>query len=143
MKMIVTLGFLSLHFASCDIKQAPYPTSTDTIVVKSDAAIFYYPDSASLDTLKSEVDENTFTLAVSDYTHFMNSATRYIDSAKQNRITITRGKVLKFICEDKSEHIIATNTLINFWGVILFKKQRTPKLVDITVFDMEYMKYFY
>lgn len=113
------------------------------MIIRSNVALFYYPDSTSLDTLKNELDEQTYLNAVSDYTHFMNIASKYMDSVKLERATATRGKVLKFICRDKSEYLVDTKTLIDFWGVILFSKYYKPKLIDITILDMEYNKYFH
>jgi hypothetical protein len=143
LKLIATIGVLLAALNSCDSNYQGSSATSDTIVVKSDVALFYYPDSASMDTLKDELDEKTYQDAVSDYTHFMNIASQYMDSVKLKKITTTRGKILKFICKDRTEYVIDTKALVDFWGVILFNKHYKPKLIDMTIIDMEYDKYFY
>jgi len=143
MKIIVTIGILYLIFTSCNFNNEISPTSSDTITVKSDVALFYYPDSTSLDTLRNELNEKTYKEAINDYNHFMGLASVYFDSVKLKRLTTNRGKVLKFVRQDKSEFIIDTKTLVDFWGVILFNKNFKPKLIDITIIDLEYNRYFY
>ena len=142
LKLTTSIILLAIALNSCDFHYNNTNASSDTLVVKSDAAIFYYPDSASLDSLKGELDEQAYQDAISDYIHFMDNASRYLDLVKLEKLTTVRGEVLKFIAEDKSEYIIDTNTLTYFWGIIFFSKRKRPKLIDMTIIDIEYKSYY-
>jgi ribosomal protein S18 len=142
-RLILIKSFAIMALYSCNSNIAKQHPETDTLIIKSDVALLYYPDIASMDSLKFELETKVYQEAVSDYTHFMHLASDYADSVGLKKIITSRGKVLKFICKNKTEYIVNTNTLIDFWGVILFNKHFKPKTVDITMIDIEYKKLFY
>lgn len=96
---IISITFLLLN--SCNYTKIEDHHGSDTLIIKTNAAIFYYPDSNALEQLRSEVDKETFDSAVSDYTHFMGNASVYMDLTKLKKIIFKGPKVLKFICQDK------------------------------------------
>lgn len=123
-------------------RNARFYLNPDTVVVSGKAAIVYSPDSLQMDQRMKAVGEENFRAGAGDYAYSISEADQYLQSVKLPVIYADTRKFLKFINQNGTVTLIKTDTLPELWGIYFFDPFKPPALIDETMIEEEYRKYF-
>ncbi|NTS41852.1 hypothetical protein HRG84_13125 [Flavisolibacter sp. BT320] len=132
--------------AATDTLQPPSAiakANTDTLVIRTTAAVFTEPDSIQLATRKQAVGEETFYAGADDYIFYLNEVHTFLDSTNLKRIVAKNKKYLLFIGNNNTKQLIRLDSLPELWNVYFFHPEKDAKQVDITSIAEEYKNYFH
>jgi hypothetical protein len=131
-----------------DTTQKPLRTTTtssstsDTLIVDRQAAVFIEPDSLQIEKRKKQVGEENFYAGADDYLFYMNTSHEFLDSVKLTTFNAKNKKFIKFIHSDKTQQVIKLDKLPELWNIYFFDPTKKAKQVDMTIIDEEFKSYF-
>jgi hypothetical protein len=129
--------------SSSQVKDTPVTVANfDTLTIDKKAAVFYSPDTIQIAKRKKEIGEDDFYAGADDYLTYMQTSHDFLDSAKLPILEAKDKKYLKFIYNNKSQTVVKLDTLSELWGIYLFNPSKKEKLVDMTIMNEEYKRYF-
>lgn len=126
------------------VYRKPPSSFGDTIVITSNAAVFFNPDSFQLEKIKAVTKKMVYESNVHDCFYQMRNA-RMVLKKYWPKIRITeifKARYLLFIKADKSKLFIDLNTQNDQCGTFLFDPRKTPLLVDMMNIGTELDFYF-
>ncbi|MDJ1471546.1 hypothetical protein QNI19_26970 [Cytophagaceae bacterium DM2B3-1] len=114
----------------------------DTVVIDKRVALFISPDTIQIEKSKKELGEENFYVGADDYMFYMSNARDFLDSMKIATLDIQGKKFVKFMYSNKSQQIVALDTLPALWSIYFFDPNKKVKDVDMTMIKEEYENYF-
>jgi hypothetical protein len=151
---IVRSGMMLLIFLVCSCSQSPEknnrqvkkdqvlnppivkkPPSSygDTVLINSESAVFYNPDSLQMEKIKSVNEERIYATITHDCYYQMQNA-RNVIRQHWPRITIIeviKARYLLFVKKDKTKMCIDLNAKNNICGLFLFDPKKDPEPADM------------
>lgn len=127
-----------------EILSKPPSSYSDTLVITSTCAVFYTPDTAQLQKIKSVNNRMIFESLTHDCFYQMKNARTVLKKTWSRVMIIEASKVryLLFIKTDKSKVSIDLNTKNDICGLFIFNRVKAPELVDMTNLDTALDLYF-
>lgn len=117
---------------------------SDTIIIATKAAIFFYPDSLQLKKMRADSDTLKFDALLHEYEYQFryvhNVFAKYWPNIKV--IEAKNARYLLFIKVDKSTQIIDLDTKNDPYGLFVFDTSKDPTLLDMTNAESEIGFYF-
>jgi hypothetical protein len=120
----------------------PEKENSDTLIVTTKTAVFYFPNKGQLVRMKKAVGEENFHIGQDDYLSALHTAYDFLDSNKIPIVEAKDKKYVKFIRSDFTFTIIKLETLAELWGIYFFDPSKKEKLIDINMPEEEYLNYF-
>ena len=117
---------------------------SDTLEINSKAAVFYYPDSLQLKTIKAGLDSSIYNSVIHEYFYQF----RYVHivlSKYWPGIKIVEAKnvrYLQFVKGDQTNEIIDLNTKNDAYGLYVFDPDKSPAQLELTNAESEIGFYF-
>ena len=118
---------------------------SDTLKIDSKAAVFYYPDSLQLVTIKARLDSSTFDAIMHEYFYQLKYVHNILNEYRP-RINIVEARnvrYLLFIKAGKSSEIIDLDTKYDPYGLFVFDPQKSPSQLELTNAASEIGFYFF
>jgi hypothetical protein len=129
-------------FPGSDVKSDDYDAAyADTLFIDSRAAVFFQPDSLTIEKKIKEQGEE-FLLGMDDYLHYMSESQEYLEKQGVPILHAKGEKYLKFTMADKSFKVINLRKQEDLWGVYLFDPNKKPHYADILDMEEDFKKYF-
>jgi hypothetical protein len=119
-----------------------HPLDVDTLTIDKKAAVFYQPDSMQMEKRMKQVGAENFRNGADDYIFYINSSAEYLENQGLPVLYAKNRKYLKFIFEDRKEHVIKTDTLKELWVMFLFDPRKKPYAADMTIIEDEYKNFY-
>lgn len=134
------------HKKQAPESKAPLPVAvqqmeSDTVTIEGAAAIFYTPDSTRLDSLFVVNGEADMRTGADDYLFYLNESATFLEPHLPLKEVSSRN-IIKFVAAGNKVSYLRLDTLVEYWGVILFDPAKAPRQVDITAIEEEYKAYF-
>ena len=122
----------------------PGSSYSDTIKIKSAAAVFYSPDSAQLDKLKAITDKMIFESTMHECFYQMRNSRNILKKFyKHIQVTeVTNARYVVFEKRNGEKEYVDLNTQGNPCGLFIFDGSKSYKLVDMTNIETELGFYF-
>lgn len=160
--LLLPIGFLML-VASCNQvnKEKIQPPATskitkprfikkpasgfnDTLIIKSNSAVFYVPDSVQMEKIKKVNEREVFDLLIHNCHYQMQNARQVIkkDWPQIKIIETSTHRYLLFEKANKDEKCIDLNDKNDICGLFLFDGKKDPALVDMPNIDTQLHLYF-
>lgn len=127
------------------IEKNKVPSSySDTIKIKSVAAVFFYPDSMQLEKMRASMDTMIFKSTDHECFYLMKNArtSLKVNWPKVQIFDASKARYLLFIKEDKSQICIDLNTKNDMCGLFLFNQVKDPLEADMANIDTALDFYF-
>lgn len=117
---------------------------SDSLQIKTDAAVFFNPDSAQLASIKEETEKMVFESNIHDCFYQMRNARMVLKKYwPQIQIIETgRARFLEFEKGDGIKSLIDLDEKKEQCGLILFNRIKDPLLVDMTNIETQLADYF-
>ena len=117
---------------------------SDTIKIRSVAAVFYYPDSMQLEKMRASMDSMIFKSTDHECFYLMKNAktSLKVNWPKVRIFDASKARYLLFIKEDKSQICIDLNTKNDMCGLFLFNQVKDPLEADMANIDTALDFYF-
>jgi len=117
---------------------------SDTIKIKSAAAVFFYPDSMQLEKMRVSMDSMIFKSTDHECFYLMKNArtSLKVNWPKVQIFDASKVRYLLFIKEDKSQICIDLNTKNDMCGLFLFNQVKDPLEADMANIDTALDFYF-
>ena len=126
------------------IKNKPPGSYSDTIPIRSSAAVFYHPDSLQVEKIKAITDSSVFASTMHEMFYQMRYSriviAKYYPTLKV--FDIANARFLLFIKENGQKEYIDLNAINDQEGLLIFDGKKSPKLVDMTNVETELDFYF-
>jgi hypothetical protein len=113
----------------------------DTLIVDKTCAVMVSADSFQIEKRKNESGED-FYVAADDYAFYLNETKKFLDSVKLRTIMCNGKKYLKFINSENNQELINLSNLDELWKVYFFSPNKKSVVIDMTMINEEYTKYF-
>ena len=115
------------------IIRKPPSSFGDTVLINSESAVFYNPDSLQLKKIKSVNEERIYATITHDCYYQMQNARNVIRQRwpRIRIIEVIKARYLLFVKKDKSKMCIDLNTKNNICGLFLFDPKKDPELADM------------
>ena len=116
----------------------------DTLVIKSNSAVFYVPDSLQMEKIKKVNEKEVFDLLIHNCHYQMQNARQVIkkDWPQIKIIETATHRYLLFKKANKEEKCIDLNDRNDICGLFLFDGKKDPALVDMPNIDTQLHLYF-
>jgi hypothetical protein len=151
-----------LFFAACkegkEEKKGPVPPAvapaiykkpgsafSDTLIINTNAAVFFNPDSVQLQQIKAVKDSKDFVSDEHNCFYLMRNA-RIVLQKYWHSIQIiesSKARYLLFIKADKSRQCIDLDANGDMCGIYLFDRKKNPELADMMNIDTALEFYFH
>jgi hypothetical protein len=129
-------------FPGSDVKSDDYDAAyADTLFIDSRAAVFFQPDSLTIEKKIKEQGEE-FLLGMDDYLHYMSESQEYLEKQGVPILNAKGEKFLKFTMANKSSKVINVRNQEDLWGVYLFDPNKQPHFGDILNMEEDFKSYF-
>jgi hypothetical protein len=125
-------------------KNKPFSTFSDTLMINSTSAVFYYADSIQLEKIKLVTDSGFYEGSMHEYFSYMRNAHLVINKTMPQLKIIEAKNVryILFINDDNSAKCIDLDTKADPYGLFFFKMKKAPQLVDMANIETELGFYF-
>ncbi|CAN5831488.1 hypothetical protein BH11BAC4_BH11BAC4_22880 [soil metagenome] len=122
----------------------PVSSYNDTLIINTESAVFYNPDSMQLEKIRTVNKKNIAESMEHDCFYQMRNARMVLKKywPQVNIIETANARFLLFIKADKTKHCIDLNGKNDMCGIILFNRQKDPELVDMMNIDTALEFYF-
>lgn len=122
----------------------PPSSFSDTLIIDTKAAIFYYPDSLQLEKIKAVTDSNVFNGSMHEYFYQFRYAHIVLKKYWRavNIIEARNVRYLLFLKTDKSTEIVDLDTKMDAYGLFVFDRVKSPVLLELTNAESEIGFYF-
>ncbi len=122
----------------------PPSSFSDTLIIDSPSAVFYYPDSLQLEKIKGTIEKNAFASEEHNCFYQMRNARTVLKKFwPQIRVIETsRTRFLLFIKKDKIQTLVDLNSKGDMCGLFLFDGKKEPELADMMNIDTALGFYF-
>lgn len=127
-----------------EIKTKPSSSFSDTLIISSRSAVFYYPDSLQLEKIKKATDKNIFESFLHDY-YYQVRFGHLVLKEQWPRIKIAEARnvrYLLFLKKDTLPECIDLDTLNDAYGLFVFDPVKKPVQVDLTNAESDIRFYF-
>jgi hypothetical protein len=126
------------------IIKKPASSFNDTLIIKSNSAVFYVPDSVQMEKIKNVNQKEVFDLLIHNCHYQMQNARQVIkkDWPKIKIIETSTHRYLLFEKANKDEKCIDLNDKNDICGLFLFDGKKDPALVDMPNIDTQLHLYF-
>lgn len=126
------------------IIKKPASGFNDTLIIKSNSAVFYVPDSVQMEKIKKVNQKEVFDLLTHNCHYQMQNARQVIkkDWPKIKIIETSTHRYLLFEKANKDEKCIDLNEKNDICGLFLFDGKKDPALVDMPNIDTQLHLYF-
>lgn len=152
MQLFKLLPILCLAFVACNSRSDKFvndmlpkevlTNNSDTLIVNTKAAVFFFQDSTQIELRKKNTNEEEFYIGADDAMYYLSVAREFVDSAKLNKIELTHEKFIKFIEQNKTQTLIKIDTLKALCGVYFFEPSKKPYQINLTIPEEEYKTYY-
>ena len=117
---------------------------TDTLVINSESAIFFNPDTIQVEKYKTMASHNEFESMKHDCFFQQRNARMVLkkDWPKISIIENYNSRYLIFVKADKKTTVLDLDTKGDLCGIILFNKKKEPQLIDMMSIENELEYYF-
>jgi hypothetical protein len=117
---------------------------SDTLKIDSKAAVFYYPDSNQLETIKAGLDTSIYEAVMHEYYYQLSFAHTVLNNywPKLKIVEAKTVRYLIFIKADKSMKVIDLDTKYDPYGLFVFDPEKDPSLLDMTNAESQIGFYF-
>jgi hypothetical protein len=114
--------------------QKPPAAFQDTLIIKSQAAVFYYPDSIQILKIKDSLDSSVYKGIMHSYFYQLRNAHIVLNKLwpKLKIYDAKKFRYLLFIEKDADNFCIDLNKKNELYGLIVFSKKKQPEDVDMT-----------
>ena len=129
---------------SAQRKTKPPSVSQDSLIINQPAAIFFEPDSAQFQNLKSITAENVFETNVHESFFQFKTAKSFLQQ-HMPAVKILSAKNFRYLVfpdKAKTADIIDLDKIADSWGLYFFEPGKEPRLIDIMSIDTEAPNYF-
>ncbi len=127
-----------------EIKTKPSSSFSDTLIISSRSAVFYYPDSLQLEKIKEMTDKNIVESFLHDYYYQVRFG--HLVLKKQwpgiNIVEARNVRYLLFLKKDTIPECIDLDTKNDAYGLFVFDPLKKPVQVDLTNAESEIGFYF-
>ena len=126
------------------IIKKPGSSFNDTLIIKSNSAVFYVPDSVQMEKIKNINEKEVFDLLIHNCHYQMQNARQVIkkDWPQIKIIETSTHRYLLFEKENKEGKCIDLNDKNDICGLFLFDGKKDPALVDMPNIDTQLHLYF-
>jgi hypothetical protein len=127
-----------------EIKTKPSSSFSDTLIISSRSAVFYYPDSLQLEKIKEVTDKNIFESFLHDY-YYQVRFGHLVLKEQWPGINIEEARnvrYLLFLKKDTIPECIDLDTKNDAYGLFVFDPLKKPVQVDLTNAESEIGFYF-
>ena len=123
--------------------EKPPSASQDTLKIDRPAAIFYYPDSFQLASVKAVLDTSVYKGIMHDYFYQMRYDRKVIIKTwpSLNIIDSKNYRYLLFVNKNGVREYVDLNTKSDLYGLIVWNMKKHPLSIDMTNIDTQV--YFY
>ena len=125
-------------------KTKPGSSYSDTITIKSPAAVFYFPDSMQLEKLKAITDRVIFEATLHDCFYQMRNSRKILERS-YGHVHVVEVKHARYVAFEKlsgEKEYLDLNTQSDPCGLFVFDGSKSHRLVDMTNIDTELGFYF-
>ncbi|HXD78546.1 MAG TPA: hypothetical protein VN616_12100 [Puia sp.] len=111
----------------------PPARARDTVRIGIPAAVFFYPDSLQLATVKALLDTSVYQAIMHDYFYQMRYAGKVVRESwpALSTVSVKDHRYLLFVKEDSSRKCIDLDKVSDLYGVCLFDGRKDPALADL------------
>jgi hypothetical protein len=123
--------------------EKPASLSTDTLLINSNSAVFFKPDSLQLQTITSLLSEQESESLIHESFYQMRNARNVVKKhfPKIDIIEDDKAKYLLFVKKNDSATLINLDEVKDIYGIFLFQRTKDPELADMM--NIETALHFY
>ena len=117
---------------------------SDTLIINSPAAVFYYPDSLQLEKIKLVTNASVYEGSMHEYFYLMRNAHFVIkrDAPQLKIIEAKNVRYLLFMRGNKKMYCIDLDTKYDPYGLFVFNSKNSPWILDMANIESELGFYF-
>ena len=125
-------------------KAKPPSSYTDTVVIDFSAAVFYSPDAAQLEKIRSITNPGPFGADMHEYLFLTKTARLVLNKHYPHLkiVDVEKARFLLFVRADNTRDIIDLNTKNDPYGLFAFNRKDPPRLMDLPNVDSDLGFYF-
>ncbi len=114
----------------------------DTLVVNTNSAVVYQPDSVTIEKIKEKIGEDALSTLADDNSNYLSESVLQLEKMNIPVIYTEGKKIVKFVNKSGKPIIMRTDTISGMGNIYFYRGGKKPHQADITATEAEAKLYY-